>query len=364
MRNVFMKSALKGAVLLGAALATSACATSVPAGSAQAVVKDILYVANQGAATVTLVDVGTLVPIRTLDLRDLGFGANAKPHHIVVEPDGSYWYLSLIGENRVLKLTPEGEVVAQSEFQAAGMLARHPTNGTLLVGRSMSAVNPPQRIGVIDRSSMSVDELGVLFARPHAIAITPDGAFAYTASLAENQFASLQIAEEELGLVQVDGPPHTVVQFTISPDASLLVAATQMTGKLLFYSLSDAAAPQLVGEVDVGGQAWHPVFTPDGRWVYVGSKGTNTITIVDANQRSVAKVLTDERIRAPHGAIASADGRYVFVSNSDMDPLASMEGMGHMEAGTVTVIDAATQEVTAFIPVGVQPTGIGIRSAR
>ncbi len=359
-----MTLALRRAVLLGAALVASACATTASNGSAQAAGRDILYVANQGAATVTLVDVETLAPIRTLDLQTMGFGPNAKPHHIVVEPDGSFWYLSLIGENRVLKLTPDGEIVGQGEFQAPGMLARNPTTGTLLVGRSMSAVNPPQRIGVIDGASMTVDELGVLFPRPHALAITPDGSFAYTASLAENQFASLDVAEEELGLIQVDGPPHTVVQFAISPDGSSMVAATQLTGKLLFYSLTDPAAPVLVGEVDVGGQAWHPVFTTDGRWIYVGSKGTNTITVVDAHQRSVAKVITDERIRAPHGSVVSADGRYVFISNSDMDPMASMDGMHHMEAGSVTVIDVATQEVAAFVPVGVQPTGIGIRAVR
>lgn len=358
-----MNSVLKRAALMGAALAASACATTAPSGTAQMSGGDVLYVANQGAATITLVDVETLSPIRTIDLRDLGFSENAKPHHIVVEPDGSYWYVSLIGENRVLKLNPEGEVVASGEFQAPGMLATHPSDGTLLVGRSMSAVNPPQRIGIIDRASMNVDELGVLFPRPHALAITPDGEFAYTASLAENQFASVDVSEEQLGLVQVDGPPHTFVQFAISPDGSRMVAATQLTGRLLFYDLTDRSSPTLVGEVDVGGQAWHPVYTADGEWVYVGSKGTNTITIVNASTREVAKVLTDERIRAPHGSTVSPDGRYVFISNSDMDPMAGMDHM-HMMDGSVTVIDAATQEVVGFVPVGVQPTGIGIRTGR
>jgi YVTN family beta-propeller protein len=362
-----MKTDLKRVALLGAALAASACATTATSSSRSAtplVPNDVLYVANQGAATVTVVDVGTLSPVRTLDLQEMGFGPNAKPHHIVVEPDGSYWYLSLIGENLVLKLTPEGEIVARGEFQAPGMLALAPTDGTLFVGRSMSAVNPPPRVGVINRSTMAVEELGVFFPRPHALAFTPDGDFAYTASLAENQFASIEIAEEELALVQVDGPPHTFVQFAVSPDGSTLVAATQLTGKLLFYDLADPASPQAVGEIDVGGQAWHPVITPDGRWIYVGSKGTNTITIIDARSMTVAKVLTDARIRAPHGSSVSADGRYVFISNSDMDPMASMSGMHAMEAGTVTVIDVATQEVVGFVPVGVQPTGIGTRSGR
>lgn len=328
---------------------------------------DYLYVANQGAATITIVDAGTFEPVRTLDLQQMGFSANAKPHHIAVEPDGSYWYVSLIGENRVLKLTPEGEVVASGEFEVPGMLALDPEHDRLLVGRSMSAVNPPQRIGVIDRSTMSVDELGVFFPRPHALALTPDGMRAFSASLAENQFASIDLDAEELNLVTVDGPIHTFVQFAVSPDGRTMVAASQMTGLLIFYDLSDPRAPRRVGDVEVGGQAWHPVFTRDGSTVYVGSKGTNTITAVNVASRSVDTVFRDERIRAPHGSTTSADGRYVFITNSDMDMMAPASGehAGHdmqMMSGSVAVIDTRSQEIVAFIPVGVQPTGIGIRS--
>ena len=40
----------------------------------------------------------------------------------------------------------------------------------LVVTRSMSAVNPPKRIAVIDRTKMKGDEIDVLFPRPHPMA--------------------------------------------------------------------------------------------------------------------------------------------------------------------------------------------------
>jgi len=364
-----MNRYLKRAALFGVALAASACASTGPGATPTAAqsTSDYLYVANQGGATITVIDATTFEPVRTLDLQQMGFSANAKPHHIVVEPDGSFWYVSLIGEDQVLKLSPAGDIVARVEFEVPGMMALDPTSSRLLVGRSMSAVNPPQRIGVIDRTSMDLEELGVIFPRPHALALTPGGDHAYSASLAENQFASVDLQTEALGLVSVDGPIHTFVQFAVSPDGQTLVAASQMTGLLIFYDLSNPDAPERVGEVEVGGQAWHPIFTRDGRSIVVGSKGTNTITVVDAATRTVHKVLRDERIRAPHGSAASADGRYIFITNSDMDMMATAEHAGHemtMSSGSVAVIDTETWAVVTFIPVGVQPTGIGIRSGR
>jgi len=56
-------------------------------------------------------------PIRLLPLFDfttMGFSAT-KPHHIVVEPDGSYWYVSLVGDNAVVKLDRANHVVAKAK---------------------------------------------------------------------------------------------------------------------------------------------------------------------------------------------------------------------------------------------------------
>ena len=179
---------------------------------------DLLYVCNQDAATVSIIDMSTNEIVETVDLTTLGLPPNAKPHHVQVEPDGAHWYLSLIGAHQVLKFDRSNRIVGRAEFEVPGMLALDATHDRLYVGRSMSAVNPPHRIGIISTDDMSIDEIDVFFPRPHALTVSRDGAFVYSASLAENRVVSIEVASEELELIDLDGPVHTLVQFAISPD--------------------------------------------------------------------------------------------------------------------------------------------------
>jgi len=322
-----------------------------------------LYICNQGEATVSILDASTRELIETVDLQTLGFTVNAKPHHVAVEPDGSFWYLSLIGEGLVLKFDASNEIVARAEFEVPGMLALHPTEDILLVGRSMSAVNPPQRIGLIRRSDMEVDEIDVFFPRPHAIAVAPDGARIYTASLASNQIGSLSLETERLEITPLEGPTHTIVQFAVSPDGRTMVGTAQLTGRLFVFDLTDPDHPQIRAEVPVEAQPWHPVFTPDGRWVYFANKTANRITIVDMRSNQVSKVLEGPGISAPHGSAVSPDGRWVFISSNGA-PMSMEAGAPPMEGGaprgSVVVIDTETQTIVEVIETGANTTGIAV----
>ena len=62
-----------------------------------------IYICNQGEATVSVLDVQSNSVIETIDLQEFGFSKNAKPHHAIADADGSHWYVTLIGENKVLK---------------------------------------------------------------------------------------------------------------------------------------------------------------------------------------------------------------------------------------------------------------------
>ncbi len=323
----------------------------------------LVYVANQGVATVTVIDSETLEIVDVVDLKALGFSANARPHHIVVEPDGSHWYVSMIGENRVLKFDRDNELVGQAEFLVPGMLALHPDGERLFVGRSMAAVNPPQRIGVIERDDMSVDEIGVFYPRPHALAVHPSGDWVYSASLAANQMGAIDAETDALELVTLEGDTHTLVQFAVSPDGNTLVATGQLTALFLIFDISDPGVPALTGTVEVGAHPWHPVFTPDGRLVYFGNKVANTVTVVDMDAREVVAVIEDEAIAQPHGSGVTPDGRRVFISSNNMGGGMDMSGGGDGQPGYVVVIDTGTQEVVGVVEVGANATGVGIRPA-
>lgn len=372
-------------------LRLSAAALGVALVSAPLSAQDYLYANAQGDAKVAVIDIATLEVAHTIDLTELGYSENAKPHHVAVEPDGSFWYLSLIGENRVLKFDRDNELVGQAEFEVPGMLAIDPNDDLLYVGRSMSAVNPPQRIGVIERSTMSVDEIDVLFPRPHALIVHPSGAQVYSASLGVNQLAAVDADSWDLELIDVPGDTHALVQFAVSPDGGTLVATAELTGSLQVFDLSDPASPTFVRSIEVGSRPWHPVYGRDGRHVYFGNKGDNNVVEVDVEGGRISRTFEVPDADNPHGSALSPDGRLLFVSNNgpggmnmsmggemamDHDAMGhpddddeAMDHGGHdmdaeADTGTITVIDLDSGAVVATIPVGTNATGVGARYPR
>src|SRR6185437_5606054 len=196
-----------GAVIrIALAVALLGCTTAGRPGGLTADRSPVLvYVANQASGKVTVISAATDSVVATVDFTTLGFSAHPKPHHIVVEPDGSYWYVSLVGENAVVKLDRDNHVVAKAETVTPGLLAIDPRSDLLYATRSMSAVNAPARIAVIHRKSMAVEEVEVLVPRPHGLVVAPGGHRAYIPSLRANQIAVYDARREQVGIVDVPG---------------------------------------------------------------------------------------------------------------------------------------------------------------
>jgi YVTN family beta-propeller protein len=377
---VFRRTASGAALLLIACSAASPYAsdpapTPGNAGAVQAATT-LLYVCNQNDASVSVIDITTNKVVRTIDLTKLGFSSNAKPHHVAVEPDGSYWYVTLIGDGKIVKFDRNDRVVAQASFETPGMLALHPSKDLLFVGRSMTAVNPPPSIGVIRRSTMSLEPIDIFFPRPHAMVLQPETGAVYTASLGVNQMAAVDIETEEVKLTSVEGPQHALMQFAISPDGKTMVASGELSHQVMFFDITNKLQPKLVASVNVEAQPFDPIYTPDGKWVYLGNKAANAITVIDAEKRTVAKVIRGEGISQPHGTAVSPDGRYVYVSNNNLSDASHAMHAGAQQpsgqqakpsappgVGTVVVIDTQTQAIVSVIPVGHNAAGIGLAHA-
>ena len=327
----------------------------------------LLYVCIQDDAKIAVVDMAAKSVVRTIDLQALGFPATAKPHFIVVEPDGAHWYVSLIGANKVVKFDRQDRVVGQFEMETPGMLALSPSSEHLVVSRSMSAVNPPKRVAVLDRRTMKGDEVDVLFPRPHPMAVTSAG-YAYTGSLGVNQIASIALGDQRVQIIPVPGATHSLVQFALAPDEKTMVASAEISGQLLVFDLAAPARPAVIKTVEIGKMAFDPVFTPDGRFVYVPVKSTNEIAIVDTASGTVTRRLTHASFKEPHQIVFAPDGATAFVTNNHkMDHMADPAHAGHaMPAGaaaggvaSLSVIDVGAGTVEKAIELGRNLTGMG-----
>ncbi|MFP4229095.1 MAG: YncE family protein [Salinivenus sp.] len=319
-----------------------------------------LYVCNQGEATISVIDMASQSVEETVDLKRLGFSENAKPHHVLAEPDGSHWYVTLIGENTILKFDRDNELVKRlSDFDVPGLLALHGDSDRLLVGRSMSAVNPPQSIGMINRDSMTVEEeVDTFFPRPHSLVVSDDGAFGFVASLATNQLMGIDLETGETELTRLGGKSQTLVQFAMTPDGNTLLAGGQQTGQLLLFDAREAPALSVTDTLEVGQEPWHPVISSDGNTAYVPNKASHSVSVVDLEARAVTETIEGEGLAQPHGAALSPDGRHLFVSNNNRKGTYTPSG-DNPDAGTITVIDTDTHEIVKVIEVGTYPSGIG-----
>lgn len=331
--------------------------------------EQLLYVCNQGSAVISVIDMETNLVIRTVDLQDLGFSANARPHHIAVAGDGSYWYVSLIGENTVLKLNRDNEVIGRVSFEVPGMLALDRAEKRVYVGRSMSAVSPPHRIGVIDNDELTIEEIDVFFPRPHALDVTPDGRHVYTASLAVNQMAGIDTETFDVEVIDIPAgrhhEHHMPMQFEVTPDGRGMIVGGEMSGELLIFDLSEPMKPRVARMLDLGGSPWNPAYSPDGRYAYVPLKRADAVAVVDMLEHVQTGRVTGHGLSEPDGSAVRPDGRYVYVTNSNLDgTYRPRYDFGGDPPGTVVVIDAETNEIVKVLEIEANPTGIGTRPVR
>jgi DNA-binding beta-propeller fold protein YncE len=238
----------------------------------------------------------------------------------------------------------------------------HPTRDLLVVARSMSAVNPPRRIALVRRSDMTLlEEYEVVFPRPHALVVDPRGEYVYVGSLGENQLASIRLEDGESRLVTVEGPPLTLVQFGVSPDARWLAAAAQTGNEVLVFDIADPAAPRLARRIPMKAGPFEPVFTHDGRRMFVTNLDANAVSVVETDTWNVQRVIEHPGFGQPHGVALSPDGQWLFVSNRHQSGGAhDHEGHKAVARGTLAAICVATATVDTVIEVGNYAAGLGI----
>jgi YVTN family beta-propeller protein len=241
-------------------------------------------------------------------------------------------------------------------------------------------------VSVIDTGDGTVTTLTV-GSLPQAVAISPDGAFAYVTNQGSGTVSVIDTATNEVlapievgrqsnslpegiatspdgshlyvtygyrpgtdvgpGEVAVIGAASRQVEkriavgeepagIAVTPDGTKAYVADYGSGQITEISGLAGADPRAEAPIDVGGTPSGVAVSPDGDVVYVTNGNSDEISVLDAASGQLTKTLRDPGFEAPQGIATSPAGDGVYVAEFDGAELGAL-GPGGELLGTVGV---------------------------
>ena len=311
----------------------TACAMVEPrGGGGGGKVGNRIYVANQGANTVSFIDATSHAVIKTVQLDVKG------PHDLALTRDGRTLYVTTLLSGYVV-------VIDTATFDIVTTI---PTGNR---AHSMALTNDERQLWVVNIGENNVSIIDLEKLRivgtvpvgrlPGHIRFSKDGRFAYVTSQQDEQVIVLDTSTlAVVKTVAVGKMPHFLIPST---DDKLLWGGN--SGGNDVYVI-DMSTNERIGSIEVGAKPQHIAFGVRGMFgpfAYVAVQGTDEVVVIDANPGSLKIV---DRIKVgpkPNGVAASPEGGRVYVSTGSDE---------------LYVIDTATHRVIAKIPIGINPVGV------
>jgi YVTN family beta-propeller protein len=317
-----------------------------------------VYVANQGANTVTVIDdqrVNAMVAANAMGrtpaenhaavarqdfavIATIPVGSN--PIAIGMSADGTLAYVANLNSNSVSIIDTELDAVVATIAVGTPRDVEATPDGkyVLVVNQSANTVT------VLDASNYTVVMTVAVGNFPCAIAIAPDGSAAYVTNRLSNNVSIIDLTTFEVTNVAVGTFACDVM---LSPDGRWAVVPNRLSGNI---TIIDTGSKIAVATVATGTNPQGVAFSPDGTKAYVTNAATTSV--VDMTSFTVIDTITD----LTSGICAVA---------ATMDMNRGHEGHVYVASGTqsgrVNVIDVGSNSVVATFTVGARPGGIGIR---
>ena len=231
-----------------------------------------------------------------------------------------------------------------------------PDTFTLTASDGLAATNQTVTVAVPSSTGLPgvVATIGV-GSGPGGVAIAPNGTSAYVASYGDNKVSVIDTATNTVtATIGVDKP----VRLAASPDgARVYVTANKTANDLGQISVIDTATNRVTATINLGGTPGDIAVSPDGTRAYVITRSNQSsedtwVSVIntDPNSANNDTVISRIKVGTPVGIAVSPGGSEVYVTNGRVN--------------TVSVIDTATNKITAVIGVGGDPYGVAAGSRK
>ncbi|MFY9561410.1 MAG: beta-propeller fold lactonase family protein [Terriglobales bacterium] len=193
-------------------------------------------------------------------------------------------------------------------------------------------------VSVISTSTNTIVATITVQNSPIGVALTPDGKTAYVANAASN---SVSVIKTGTKTVTATIPVQNPIGLTVHPNGTFVYVASGSAGSV---SVISTLTNKVVATIPVGSNPVLVAISPDGTTAYVTNSGSNSVSVIQTVNNTVVNTI-NVGSPGPAGAAVSADGRWLYVADSNDGNSGNL----------VTVIDTTTQTIAATIVVGTGP---------
>lgn len=179
---------------------------------------------------------------------------------------------------------------------------------------------------------------GLLLTGSALLGIFPSALHAQSARLYVGNSTADNISVIDLKSLKVLGDIHVgphVHGMAVQADGARLFTTSEGDNTLRIFATS---TDKLIGEIKLTGRPNQCAVTPDGKYVAIPIRDTDSVDVVDVTQQKVVKTLP---VKAPHNAFNAGSNRYTFVSS--------------MGDHAINMIDLEKMDYAASIPTGGVP---------
>jgi YVTN family beta-propeller protein len=294
--------------------------------------------------------------------------AAAGPQGLAFSPDGRKLYVANRGSLTMLSTLTNQVLVPNTDLPntapaVAGGLVASPDGRRVYVtvgAAGVASLDAALLQNLSDESITSFAAGPSTQSSVQALAISPDGTLLYVAdNLADGVVRLVTLATRVFASSAPFGSGLIPVAVAASPDGTKIYVAVVDPGAATadYIAVLDARSGVPTAQaidLGIGAAPTGIAFSPDGKAAYVANRGAGTLSVIDAANDSVSASVSG--FSAPTAVALSPDGARVFVTNSGNHTVSVLDAAntGNPPA-TVSTMAAAT---SALAGVAISPDGM------
>lgn len=306
------------------------------------------FIPNQGANTVSVIDLSDNSVIETIDV-------GGSPTGVAMDAKRGYVYVTNFADDTVsiLSVPFHSEItrvpVGDGPF---GVVVSSDGEYVYVTNSLDDTVSVIKENSVLETIAVGDNPLGIV--------VTPDGQYVYVANNGDNTVTVISTEDDEgnEAFTTIEEPidvedldlmegPYGVA---IAPYGSNVYVTNNISNTVSVISIYSSAVTDTINVEDdgLGEGPLGVVVSPDGSYVYVANSSSNTVSVISTSDNTVET--TVDVGAGPWGVDVRNSGDFVYVTNS-LD-------------NTVSVISTEFDEndelsVTDTVIVGTTPAGLG-----